>query len=330
MKAELTSAHFQLTYRCNLACRFCGQSKGMLASEAQEMPPDKWLELAGELKELADEAGVQPSVFLWGGEPLLYPDFDRLAEELHADGFHLSMVTNGTLLDKHAECVKRCIDTVFISVDGIGAVHDAVRGEGVFARLSDNLKLLAGCRGKLVFLTTVSDCNVKEFAGLPEKFARMGADGVVFQPLMYLNADEIASYREYSCRNFNCDYPELEAWLREEDAEYQQTLGESLDRMRHTEYPVPVKFTPHVYPEGRRDVPHCDAPFRRIHIRHDGETGFCTDYFGFSAGSVKNHSLKDIFYGQRAELFRQAVRDNALSCCNHCPWHLQKLKQQPK
>ncbi len=326
MKAELTSAHFQLTYRCNLACRFCGQSKGMLASEELEMPSDKWLELAGELKELAHEAGAQPSVFLWGGEVLLYQDFDRLAERLHADGFHLSMVTNGTLLDKHAECVKSCIDTVFVSVDGIEATHDAVRGDGVFAKLSDNLKLLGGRRCKLVFLTTVSDCNAGDIADFPPQFARMGADEAVFQPLMYLTEAEISSYREFSRRIFNCDYPELEAWHREDDAEYQQTMRKSLDRMRQTEYSLPVKFTPHVYPEHQADVPYCDAPFRRVHIRHDGEVGFCTDYFGFSAGSVKNHSLRDIFYGQRAELFRQAVRDNALACCNHCPWHLQKLK----
>ena len=57
-----------------------------------------------------------------------------------------------------------------------------------------------------------------------------------------------------------------------------------------------------------------------MHIRHDGEVGFCTDYFGFSAGNVREQSLAAIFSGDRAERFRAAVRAHALPICRHCPW----------
>ena len=33
--------------------------------------------------------------------------------------------------------------------------------------------------------------------------------------------------------------------------------------------------------------------------------------------------LEEIFRGERAELFRAAVRENALPTCRHCPWRLQ-------
>ena len=54
-KAILHSAHFQLTHRCNLECVFCGQSKGLLASEELEMAPAEWIRVASQLKKEAEK-----------------------------------------------------------------------------------------------------------------------------------------------------------------------------------------------------------------------------------------------------------------------------------
>ena len=78
----LRGAHFQLTGRCNLHCRFCGQSKGMLAAGESELPVETWLRLAREVRALADTP--EPEITLWGGEPLLYSGFPRLARRLKA------------------------------------------------------------------------------------------------------------------------------------------------------------------------------------------------------------------------------------------------------
>ena len=314
---SLCSAHFQLTGRCNLSCAFCGQSKGMLASEVCELPVETWLKLAEELREMSP---VTPEIMLWGGEPLLYPDFDRLADELHKQGFLLSIVTNATLLHKHLDTVAECIDRINISVDGTRSGHDAVRGEGVFDTLEANLKLLNPKRkGSLTFLTTISDCNVNGISQLPFELAKAGCDEIVLQPLMYLSQAEINDYRTYSQQNWQQDYPELSAWHREDDTGFLNTLEKEIAAVRKTVYPVKVRFTPHHYPEMEGADP-CMAPWRRVHIRHDGEVGFCTDYFGFSAGNIQKDSLKNIFSGKRAELYRKAVLENRLSTCNHCPW----------
>jgi MoaA/NifB/PqqE/SkfB family radical SAM enzyme len=318
---SLYSAHFQLTGRCNLACVFCGQNKGMLASEACELSVELWLKLAEEIREMAVPRTSE--LMLWGGEPLLYPQFDWLAAELHKQGFKLGIVTNATLLHEHLEAVAENIDSINVSVDGTRSGHDAMRGEGVFDKLSANLKLLNLHRkGKLTFLTTVSDLNVKGISQLPFELAKLGCDEIVLQPLMYLTEKEIDSYRTFSRENWQQDYPELAAWHREEDNAYLAELESELAVVRQTAYPIPVRFTPHRYPQMDEVAP-CSAPWHRVHIRHDGEVGFCTDYFGFSAGNVKNNSLKEIFYGERAGLYRKAVEDNALSTCDHCPWRRQ-------
>ena len=171
--------------------------------------------------------------------------------------------------------------------------------------------------------SVVSDANVAGLAELPFQLAELGPDRIILQQLMYLSQAEIQAYRDFSRRTFGCDYPELEAWHREEDAGYLARLKEELAKIRKTDYPVPVEFTGHVYPRLNDEAPPCEAPFCRVHIRHDGAVGFCTDYFGFSAGNITERPLEEIFRGERAELFRAAVRENALPTCRHCPWRLQ-------
>ena len=319
----LRGAHFQLTGRCNLHCRFCGQSKGMLAAGESELPVETWLRLAREVRALADTP--EPEVTLGGGEPLLYSGFPRLARRLKEEGFRVAAVTNGTLIDRMPELLCEYPDVIHLSIDGFGAVHDAVRGSGVFDRVRRNLELIRERRGKLIFLTTVSDANVAELAELPEQLAELGPDEIVLQQLMYLTPAEIAAYRKFSVENFGCDYPELEAWRREDDAAYLAMLRRQLAALAKRSHPVPVRFTPHSYPDRLPDAPACRAPFRRVHIRHDGAVGFCTDYFGFSAGNVKELPLEAICRSPAAERYRAGVRSGELPICDHCPWRLQQL-----
>ena len=57
-----------------------------------------------------------------------------------------------------------------------------------------------------------------------------------------------------------------------------------------------------------------------MHIRHDGECGCCTDYFGITLGNVRQHSADAIFHGQRAETLRRFLAAERLPICDHCPW----------
>ena len=317
-------AHFQLTVRCNLNCSFCGQSRGMAGKAVNEIEPEEWLRCAEELRSLGRESGVIPEITLWGGEPMLYEKFSFLAEKLSSCGHKLDIVTNATKLEEHYPALNRYFDHIFVSLDGMRDQHDAVRGKGVFDKVRKNLELISDRRGKLIFLCTVSDANVDIASELPFKMAELGADGVVLQQLMYLTKDEISEYRAFSREHFHCDYPELAGWEREDDEVYREKFAETLSKVRSTEYPIPVTVTPHAYwmhPEAE----HCTCQEKRIHIRHDGNVGFCTDYFGFSAGNIKEKSLQEILSSPEAEIFHRAVKENRLAVCKHCPWRLQKI-----
>ena len=318
----LNKAHFQLTGCCNLACRFCGQHKGMLAcDDGDTVTFDDWLRVGEELRHEAAAGGSAPQVMLWGGEPLLWPRFSELARELYGAGIRLGVVTNGTLIDRHAGALNECFDEIYLSLDGDETMHDLIRGEGTFRRIAANVPLLAKRRGRLILMTTLSDDTIGAAPELPGKLGgRFRPDGWVFGQLIYVFPEEIDRYRRIAAEIGQPEYPELAAWSRSEDAGYLARLRAAERKLRALRAPFPIHFVPHHYPEGRFGSCHCPAVDHRLHIRHDGECGVCTDYFGFSLGNIHRHSLGEIFRGERASRLRAFLHENRMPICDHCPW----------
>jgi len=312
MNPMLSAVHFQLTGRCNLRCVFCGQQNGMFAGPCDELKREDWFRLAGELP-----AGTE--VTLWGGEPLLCDYFADLARDLFRRGCRLRIVTNGTLIDRHAEVLNECFDVINVSLDGPAEYHDRFRGEGVFAKVAANLKLLRTRRGKLAFLTTIADANVGMMADLPRQLAALQPDEIVLQQLMYFSAAEISAYRQWLRDNFQQDDPGLEVWRRDDDREYLAELKKQYQLALGSDYPMKVTLRMH-----DNFIP-CAAPCRaaevRCHIKYDGSVLYCTDFYGFTAGNIRQTPLRDIFVNERSERFRREIAAGHNPLCRHCSWH---------
>lgn len=82
---------------CNMKCDMCyvRLSRAEMERKGSLYTADEWIRLGGEMV----EAGVL-FLLLTGGEPLLFPDFQRLYLELRKLGMILTVNTNGTLLDE--------------------------------------------------------------------------------------------------------------------------------------------------------------------------------------------------------------------------------------
>lgn len=115
---------WNITRSCNLRCAHCYAD-----SEPRHYPGELTLE---ECKRVVDDlAAFQvPALLLSGGEPLSRPDFFEIARYAASRGLRLTLSTNGTLLRKATAYSLRQIgfSYVGISLDGIGAAHDAFRG----------------------------------------------------------------------------------------------------------------------------------------------------------------------------------------------------------
>ena len=115
---------WNVTRRCNLHCGHCYAD-----SHDREYPGELTTQEGHALlRDLAD-FGV-PTVLFSGGEPLLRPDVLELAKAAGDLGMRTVLSTNGTQIDdaKAAEIAAAGCSYVGISFDGIGALHDKMRG----------------------------------------------------------------------------------------------------------------------------------------------------------------------------------------------------------
>jgi radical SAM protein with 4Fe4S-binding SPASM domain len=122
---------WELTLACDAACVHCGSAAG--APRPAELTTTEALALCDALADL----GV-PQVTLSGGEPLVRPDWAELATRLVARGVRVELISNGLALDAAAaeRIAASGIRSVTLSVDGVGPVHDALRGvRGAFDRV---------------------------------------------------------------------------------------------------------------------------------------------------------------------------------------------------
>lgn len=94
------SGTFELSPVCNFSCRMCyvRRTPDQVAAHPRPMVTlEQWLDLAQQ----AHEAGTL-YLLLTGGEPLLWPGFWDLYQQLVDMGFLISINTNGSLIDEAA------------------------------------------------------------------------------------------------------------------------------------------------------------------------------------------------------------------------------------
>lgn len=133
---------WNLIRRCNLRCKHCYS----ISSDHDfpgELTTDEVFRVMNDLWSF----GVRVLI-LSGGEPLLRPDIFEISRRAKEMGFYVGLSTNGTLIDEALvdDVAALDYDYVGISLDGIGATHDAFRGQdGAFDKSLHAAKL---CRAR--------------------------------------------------------------------------------------------------------------------------------------------------------------------------------------
>jgi len=161
-------AGYKITHRCNLRCAHCPYWK----RDGEEQDFDGVIATLDGLKHL----GVR-ILIIEGGEPLLWRDHGHTIREAIMEARarfpSVCLTTNGTLPWDGLPA-----DRVWVSLDGPRAVHDRIRGEGVFDRVLANVQR-SGADGTFVS-TTINRLN---FETIPEMLSvlRGKVQGVTIQ-----------------------------------------------------------------------------------------------------------------------------------------------------
>lgn len=114
---------WEITLRCDLACGHCGSRAGKPRSD--ELTTAEALDLIRQIAEMGAH-----EVTLIGGEAYLREDWTILARAIRDAGMNCTMTTGGRgmTLDRAKAAFDAGIQSVSVSMDGIGATHDIQRG----------------------------------------------------------------------------------------------------------------------------------------------------------------------------------------------------------
>jgi MoaA/NifB/PqqE/SkfB family radical SAM enzyme len=137
---------WRVTQKCNLSCPFCSYDQ-RVARPRTDADTDLIRQFGGVLAEYQRTSGDDVLASWIGGEPLLWPPLNELTvfftEQL---GLRVSTTTNGTTLGSPVvrEHLLAHYAELTVSVDGIGNVHNTLRGwPGGYQALRESVTWLA-------------------------------------------------------------------------------------------------------------------------------------------------------------------------------------------
>lgn len=168
---RISYAVWEITLKCNLACQHCGSRAGH--ARAKELSTAETLDM---VKQLA-EVGIT-EITLIGGEAFLRPDWLEIAKAIASAGIHCGMTTGGygITLETARQMKEAGIGVVSVSVDGLEATHDRLRGrkgswQWAFKTMSHLLEvgISFGCN------TQINRLSAPEFPQIYEQIRDAGA-----------------------------------------------------------------------------------------------------------------------------------------------------------
>jgi len=80
---------------CNLRCIFCSVAQ---RGEEGKLYPDLTMNQIKYVVEFLKEKGLKAIILSGGGEPVIYPEINKLIEYLYQNGLEIGLITNGVLL----------------------------------------------------------------------------------------------------------------------------------------------------------------------------------------------------------------------------------------
>lgn len=315
---------FFATRRCNARCPFCFYGKAM---DAEGAPPELSLD---EIRSVARSMGPLLWVLFSGGEPFLREDLAPASAAFHDlnRAVFLTFPTNGLLpevvAERTAEILRLCPESVVVvkvSLDGVGAEHDAIRGvPGGFERALRTLERLAALarrhrRLEIGVNTLFCSENQRRMAGIVDLVR--GLDGVRSHTISMVRGDlRDPRWREVDLAEYQRATAHLERAWSFGPRRLQRFAGAGLkaaqDRLRH-------RLVRRTLAEGRRVLP-CQAGRLNLVLTESGELHPCEERWDLSFGNVRDagHDVAAMLGSERGRRIRHEVEHGACACSHEC------------
>ncbi len=317
MERKLEQIHLQITRNCNLRCYFCGQwgKKGFFSdASGEEMNLKDWEKVIFDIVRYREKTGISPFVMIWGGEPLVSPYFEPIVKLLHMYGFKVGIVTNGVLINRYQEIINEAVQKVYVSLDGMSELHDSARGKGVFEKTVKNIENLI--KPDITVMSVVTKKLLHEFYDFLNFLNSTNIKELYFQDMIGLTTEEVENYKKMLEEEFGIRPEYIDAWENNECLQFHEELDDLLNRIDRSFYHYEIHYKKHDASENR----YCLSPFRHVHVTWNGNVTYCTDFYDFTAGNVKEERLEKIFVNEMSEKYRTVIMTGKSIICRHCSW----------
>lgn len=340
----------RVTERCFLKCKFCGQGgeSGRVDRKnlkSGDVTRETWQKIIDEIAEWP----IKPFVKITGGEPLVMglQLMDAIAE-MHRRGIIVKLNTNGMLL-KNPKMAKRVVDAgvkyLSISLDGGKEVQNELRGNPrLFDAMMEGIdNVLAyrkekGLRYPMVLLSMIVSSETQDQIEDVHRIAtERGVDWLNIQYLNYQTPESSEAAHEYVSNSFGIEDRPWDGFcnprFNEIDPDF---VARQLDNILSKRSSVPISVMGDLRMRDqiaeyyftrlpiRRNI--CLIPFTGVHIVPPGKAVFCNDYPYYKYADIREVSLKDAWYGEKAMDFRKKMvayykgHDENLPMCARCNW----------
>lgn len=338
------------TDRCNSKCLTCWMrgvpEKELNARFKQEMSDKRLLRLVDEAAEL----GVYEFALVGGGEPIARPITFKLMKRIREHGMHGDLVTNGTLFTEEQieELVRMGWDRIKFSVDGTNPeVYDTLRGLlGGFECLKKNMLLLKQVKEKygssvpkIQFNVVISKRNYLQFLDIVEFAREVGCEEIGLLP-MTIFSDDMKKLKldDNETRVFQEQI--RKAMKRIEKYGISSNMHEFLDKrmIQDTNEMDKVMLDEamtnkdqaqlmRVFEDRQRNFQHlpCYMPWHHLTVLANGNIAPCfMEYVWNTKTTLKDHSLRELWYGPYFERFRKQLETRRLwnDCATCCVWRV--------
>ena len=314
---------WHLTDECDQRCRHCyiyGENAG---KKPDTMDWETMRAVLAACEDFCGDLNHRLQFCLTGGDPLLHPDFWKLAALLKKKKIPFSILGNPFHLDlKTCQRLKKLGCTRYqLSIDGLEETHDWVRKPGSYRETLEKIGVLNQAGLESAVMTTVSGRNADEIPGVIDAMVEAKVRHFAFSRYCPSAAEEGNGLTPERYRQLLADCAKkIRACL---DAGCSTTFGKKDHLWTLYDYER-GRFTP---PEGAEEgviYAGCHCGQTHLTILPDGEVYACRRVAGSRVGRLPEDRLMDIWLGpmneyRRLDRFEKCRDCELLRWCRGCP-----------
>src|SRR3989304_5047913 len=296
--SETFNLQWHITQTCDLHCKHCYDR-----SIRSQTKLNQAIKILDSLYTFCQSKHVKGAVSFTGGNPLLYPHFIELYRAASERGFYITILGNPAPRRQIEELIAIQRPAYFqLSIEGLPALNDSIRGLGHFSRVIAFIKLLRELGIYSMVMLTLTRDNMEEVLPLAEMLRNL-TDRFHFNRLSMVGEGanlQLPDQREYIAF--------LESYIRA--AENNPIMGMKDNLINILHYKKGLK------PFGGCTGYGCGAAFNFLSLLSDGEVHACRK-FPSLIGNVFQDDLTEIYDSERAERYRSGC--NACKACDIRP-----------